>query len=132
PGGAGDLEVGAAEDGRDEPRDDRGDEAGGRTHAGGDAEAEGEGQGDDADGDPGEQVGAPRPGQAGVVRTARQRERGDVPGGQPPGEPRREGRGAAHRPASVPVSASLVRSREPTRNARAASSMAASAGSTSR
>ena len=53
------LDVGPAEDGRDDPGDDRGDETHLGREAGADAEAEGERQGDDPHGESGEEI--PRP-----------------------------------------------------------------------
>ena len=67
PGRSGHLDVGAAEHRRDQPGDDRGDEPGLGSGTGRDAEAERQGERDDADGEPGEQVAAPRARQLGVV-----------------------------------------------------------------
>ena len=69
------LHVRATEDRRDDPRDDRGDQAGSGTQSRGDSERERERQRHDADGDAGEHIAAPRPGQGCVVGAAREQTR---------------------------------------------------------
>jgi hypothetical protein len=72
PCGPGDLDVRAAEHRSHQPRDDRGDQSRRGADARADTEGQRERQRDHTDGDAGQDVTAPGPGQVGVVAAVRQ------------------------------------------------------------
>ena len=76
PGRAGNLDVGATEDGGDHAGDHGGDQSAGRSGAGADPEGQRQREGDDAHGDPGDEVPFPGAGQLRIVLPAGQKRPG--------------------------------------------------------